>query len=152
MSKFISNSLSGGQVPDRISAGLKTYKFAIKITKSLEYIALFLIFAPELLYETIMCTVNIKVNEAVLRNIRPELKTTSAIRQWVQQQIDLRIQQIAAEQRQNETQEDLWRAIEQDEELLLKPSEIVDDCGEAIELESFRADLHRMIDEVYAEQ
>ena len=49
-------------------------------------------------------------------------------------------------------QEDLWRAIEQDEELLLKPSEIVDDCGEAIELESFRADLHRMIDEVYAEQ
>ena len=102
--------------------------------------------------EIIMCTVNIKVNEAVLRNIRPELTTTSAIRQWVQQQIDLRIQQIVAEQRQNETQEDLWRAIEQDEELLLKPSEIVDDCGEAIELESFRADLHRMIDEVYAEQ
>ena len=47
MSKFISNSLSGGQVPDRISAGLKTYKFARKIAKSLEYIALFLIFAPK---------------------------------------------------------------------------------------------------------
>ena len=55
-----------------------------------------------------MCTVNIKVNEALLRGMLPEL--------------------------------------------LLKPSEIVDDCGEAIELESFRADLHRMIDEVYAEQ
>ena len=28
---------------------------------------------------------------------------------------------------------------------------IVDDGGEAIDLETFRADLHRMIDEVYAE-
>ena len=104
-----------------------------------------------IIIETIMCTVNIKVNEAVLRNIRPELKTTSAIRQWVQQQIDLRIQQMAAEQRQTETQENLWRAIEQDEELLLKSSDIVDDCGEAIDLETFRSDLYRMIDEVYAE-
>ena len=41
-----------------------------------------------------MCTVSIKVNEAVLRGIRPELNTTAAIRQWVQQQIDLRIQQM----------------------------------------------------------
>lgn len=47
MSKSISNSLSGGQVPDRISAGLKIYIFARKIAKSLEYIALFLIFAPK---------------------------------------------------------------------------------------------------------
>jgi hypothetical protein len=98
-----------------------------------------------------MCTVNIKVNEAVLRNIRPELTTTSAIRQWVQQQIDLRIQQIVAEQRQNETQEDLWRAIEQDEELLLKPSVISHNGGEAMDLETFRADLHRMVEKVYAE-
>ena len=36
-------------------------------------------------------------------------------------------------------------------EQLHKPSEFVDDCGEAIELESFRVDLHRMIDEVYEE-
>ena len=42
-----------------------------------------------------MCTVSIKVNEAVLRGMRPELNTTAAIRQWVQQQIDLRIQQMA---------------------------------------------------------
>ena len=47
--------------------------------------------------------------------------------------------------------EDLWHAIEQDEDLLLKPSEIVDDGGEAIDLETFRADLYKMIDEVYAE-
>lgn len=42
-----------------------------------------------------MCTVSVKVNETVLRGMRPELNTTAAIRQWVQQQIDLRIQQMA---------------------------------------------------------
>ena len=36
-------------------------------------------------------------------------------------------------------------------EQLHKSSEMLDDCCEAIELESFRADLHRMIDEVYEE-
>ena len=36
-------------------------------------------------------------------------------------------------------------------ELLLKPSEIVDDGGEAIDLETFRADLHKMIEEIYSE-
>ena len=41
-----------------------------------------------------MCRVSVKVNEAVLRGMRPELSTTAAIRQWVQQQIDLRIQQL----------------------------------------------------------
>lgn len=41
-----------------------------------------------------MCTVSVKVNEALLRGMRPELNTTAAIRQWVQQQIDLRIQQM----------------------------------------------------------
>ena len=71
-----------------------------------------------------MCTVSVKVNEALLRGMRPELNSTAAIRQWAQ---------------------------EQDEDLLLKPSEIVDDGGEAIDLETFRADLHRMVDEVYAE-
>ena len=57
--------------------------------------------------------------------------------------------QMETELGRNESQEDLWHAIEQDEDLLLKPSEIVDDGGEAIDLETFRADLHRMIDEVY---
>ena len=41
-----------------------------------------------------MCTVSVKVNEALLRGMRPELNTTAAIRQWAQQQIDLRIQQM----------------------------------------------------------
>ena len=48
-------------------------------------------------------------------------------------------------------QEDLWHALEQDPELLLKPSEIEAKDGETIDLETFRADLHKMIDEVNAE-
>ena len=47
-----------------------------------------------------MCTVSVKVNESALRSLRPELNTTAAIRQWVQQQIDLRIQQMVIEQGQ----------------------------------------------------
>ena len=41
-----------------------------------------------------MCTVTVKIDKAVLSGIRPELNTTAAIRQWAQQQIDLRIQQM----------------------------------------------------------
>lgn len=98
-----------------------------------------------------MCTVSVEVNEDVLRGMRPELNTTATIRQWVQQQIDLRIQQMAMEIGGNESQMDLWNAIEQDEELLLKPSEISHDGGETMDLETFRADLHRMVEKVYAE-
>ena len=53
-----------------------------------------------------MCTVSVKVNEAVLRGIRPELNTTAAIRQWVQQQIDLRIQQMELEEEETMTIEE----------------------------------------------
>ena len=98
-----------------------------------------------------MCKVTVDINEKLLQDILPELNNSVAIRQWVQQQIDLRIQQMAGELAQKELQEDLWRAIEQDEDLLLKPSEIMDDTDEAIELETFRSDLHRMIEEVYAD-
>ena len=62
-----------------------------------------------------MCTVSVKVNEAVLRGIRPELNTTAAIRQWVQQQIDLRIQQMELEEEGTttieETREVTHRAV-----------------------------------------
>lgn len=44
-----------------------------------------------------MCTISINVNEAALRDMRPDLNTTAAIRRWVQEQIDLRIQQMEYE-------------------------------------------------------
>ena len=62
-----------------------------------------------------MCTVSVKVYEAVLRGIRPELNTTAAIRQWVQQQIDLRIQQMELDKEETmtieETREVTHRAV-----------------------------------------
>ena len=98
-----------------------------------------------------MCMVSINVDEAALRDLRPELDSTAAIRKWAQMLIDARIQQMREEREQNASQEDLWRAIEQDPELTLKPSNIVADDGEAIDIETFRADLHKMVEEVYAE-
>ena len=103
-----------------------------------------------------MCMVSINVDEAALRDMRPELDTTAAIRLWAQELVDLRMQQMRAERERNTSirdasQENLWHAIEQDPELTLKPSVIEDHGGDAIDLETFRADLHKMIEEVYAQ-
>ena len=96
-----------------------------------------------------MCTVSVKVNETLLRDIRPELSTTAAVRKWVQQQIDMRIQQMEAERDRNVLQEDLWLSIDHDKELSLKPSVIAADDTGSVDLETFRADLHNMVDEIY---
>jgi hypothetical protein len=75
-----------------------------------------------------MCTVSINVNEATLREMRPDLDTTAAIRLWAQQQIELRIQQMRAEQERNASSRE--RALERDmtpEELYAVISEEIDD-------------------------
>ena len=41
-----------------------------------------------------MCTVNIQVDEALLRDVMPELDTPASIRLWAQRLIDLRIQEM----------------------------------------------------------
>ncbi len=76
-----------------------------------------------------MCTVSVKVDEAVLRDVMPELDSNAAIRLWVQKLVDMHLQQLRG-------------ASERD---------LLSDDDEAIDLETFRADLHRMIEEVYAE-
>lgn len=96
-----------------------------------------------------MCTVKVDINEKLLQDLMPELDNSSAIRLWVQKLVDMHLQQL--QRKQNMTQVDLWHTIEKNPELALFPSEIVDDDGEAIDLETFRADLHRMVEEVYAE-
>ena len=45
-----------------------------------------------------MCMVSINVDEAALRDMRPELDTTAAIRLWAQELIDLRLQQMRMEE------------------------------------------------------
>lgn len=44
-----------------------------------------------------MCTVTINVDEAMLKEMAPNLSDKTAIRRWVQELIDLRIQQMEFE-------------------------------------------------------
>lgn len=44
-----------------------------------------------------MCTVSVKVDETVLREMMPELNSDAAIRQWAQQQFDMFIQELVAQ-------------------------------------------------------
>ena len=44
-----------------------------------------------------MCTVTVNVDEAMLKEMNPNLSDKTAIRRWVQELIDLRIQQMEFE-------------------------------------------------------
>ena len=44
-----------------------------------------------------MCTVTVIVDEVMLREMNPNLSDRTAIRKWVQELIDLRIQQLEFE-------------------------------------------------------
>ena len=44
-----------------------------------------------------MCTVTVNVDEAMLKEMDPNLSDKTAIRRWVQELIDLRIQQMEFE-------------------------------------------------------
>ena len=68
-----------------------------------------------------MCTVTVNVDEAMLKEMNPNLSDKAAIRRWVQELIDLRIKQM----------------------------EFEDD--ETMDLEDARAMLHETIRKVYAE-
>jgi hypothetical protein len=74
--------------------------------------------------------ISINVDEAALRDMRPELDNTAAIRLWAQELIDLRIRQMRAEEEENMME--------------FKDSEFID-------VESMREDLHQMVREVYAQ-
>ena len=124
-----------------------------KLSKSFEDSNIICIFAPQIIDQYEMCVVDVKVDEAVLREVLPELDSTAAIRLWAQKVMDMHVQGLLRETKaeRDMLQEKLWHDIELDSELLLKPSEIVDDDGVAVDLETFRADLHKMIEDVYAE-
>jgi hypothetical protein len=44
-----------------------------------------------------MCTVSVNIDEAVLRDMHPELDTTAAIRLWVQNLVDSHLQRMEFE-------------------------------------------------------
>lgn len=77
-----------------------------------------------------MCLISINVDEAVLRDICPELDNTAAIRLWAQELIDLRISQMRAE--------------EEETMMEFKDSEFID-------VETMRENLHQMVREVYTQ-
>ena len=88
--------------------------------------------------------------------MQPEIDSTGAVRAWVQELVDTRMQQMRIERehgaaRGRTLQEDFWQTIEQEHELTLKPSVIVSDDDEVVDLDDFRADLHRMVEEIYSE-
>jgi len=59
-----------------------------------------------------MCIVNdIKVDEAVLRQVMPELDTNAAIRLWVQKLVDEHLQQLRVLPDRDMTPEELYNAI-----------------------------------------
>ncbi len=41
-----------------------------------------------------MCSITVKVNEEILRKVNPNLNSTAAISQWVQQLVDLHTQEM----------------------------------------------------------
>lgn len=53
-----------------------------------------------------MCTVSIDIDEAVIQDLRPELDTTAAIRLWVQELINSRLQQMQLEDEETMSVED----------------------------------------------
>ena len=96
-----------------------------------------------------MCTVSVKVDETVLRNVMPELDSTAAIRLWVQKLVDMHLQQLRRASERDLIPDDVCREIWQEVEDEYK--DMVFDDDETVDLETFRADLHKMIEEVYAE-
>ena len=96
-----------------------------------------------------MCTVSVKVDEAALRDMMPELDSNAAIRLWVQNLVDTHLLQLRRESGYDLIPDDVCRSVWQ---------EVEDECQnvdfdneEAVDLETFRADLHRMVEEVYSE-
>ena len=54
-----------------------------------------------------MCTVSIDIDEAVIRDLLPELDTTAAIRLWAQELVDSRVHQMRLEDEETMSVEEL---------------------------------------------
>ena len=95
-----------------------------------------------------MCTVSVKVDEAMLRDVLPELDSTAAISRWAQLLIDQHIEALTKEYAHHQAMipEKLYNGLAPDD--LAAGCTIDDEC---IDLETMRENLHQMIREVYAQ-
>ena len=66
---------------------------------------------PENINDHCMCTVRIKVDEAVMQRINPSLTSSELIGEWLQQQVDMLIEEYETP---DMSVEELYHAIEQD--------------------------------------
>ena len=99
-----------------------------------------------------MCMVSINVDEAALRDMRPELDTTAAIRLWAQELVDHHMQQMRNGDSDifgNRTTEEVYDTIEQRVKNRLHADMSVS-ADHAIDVETMRERLHRMVHEVYS--
>lgn len=87
--------------------------------------------------EKTMCTVSINIDEATMRRINPGLTSRESIRQWLQQQVDMMVKEMAYDM----TFEDAYSTMEQ---------EATDDDEETMSVEELRAMLHETIRKEYA--
>lgn len=103
------------------------------------------IFASEnKIADRIMCTISINIDEASIRKMRPDLNSTSAISQWAQQLIDARIRQMTLKDTGA-----IYDAIERGVKECHK-AEMMSAQENAIDVETMRERLHRMVHEVYS--
>ncbi len=99
-----------------------------------------------------MCMVSINIDEAALRDMRPDLDSAAAIRLWAQELVDARMQQMRMEGQElvgNRTTKDVYDAIE--ERVKNRGfSDLPFAADHAIDVETMRSRLHRMVHEVYS--
>ena len=96
-----------------------------------------------------MCIVSVKIDEAMLRDVLPELDSPAAISRWAQLLIDQHIDALAREYAHQQTMipEELYNGLAPDD---LTTVRAIDD-DECIDLETMRENLHKMVREVYAQ-
>jgi len=108
-----------------------------------------------------MCTVSVKIDETVLRDVLPELDSPTAIRRWAQLLIDQHIESLTQEYAHQHAVDDEAVDMRFSRDMAfddpyngLEPDDLrsvfVADDDEVIDLETARAMLHQTIREEYA--
>ena len=92
-----------------------------------------------------MCMVSINVDEAALRDMRPEIDSTAAIRLWAQELIDLRLREMREQREESQTQFELSREASEFDESQMRAND-----DDTMSIEEARKMTHQAVHEVYA--
>ena len=89
--------------------------------------------------------VSINVDEAALRDMRPEIDSTAAIRLWAQELIDLRLREMREQREESQTQFELSREASEFDESQMRAED-----EETMSIEEARAITLKAVREEYA--